>query len=204
MIRVFAVHARPSGCSRVAQALAGVSDVELLGHVRFAAMAERVFAVLRPDVVTMDAWLPDADGLELAASLRSINPAVGVVVVGPPTRDLVIRVVEARLSAYTSPASASVELLASVRHAAAAPTTFSASGLAPFLRRGTKQSVTAPSPRERQVLNLLGQGLGVAGIAEQLGISESTVKTYTSRLRAKVHPGSARTGGLTWQAMPSL
>ena len=55
-----------------------------------------------------------------------------------------------------------------------------------------RMSPTGPqlSPREREVLNLLAEGLGVAQISKQLYISESTTKTHISKLYDKLGAGN--------------
>ena len=80
------------------------------------------------------------------------------------------------------------DVVAAIRGAALAPSSFSAAGLATALRRRneTSEERTALSPRERQILFLLHDGLSVPEIAAQLYVSLSTAKTYVTRLYDKL------------------
>src|SRR6266516_3981151 len=79
------------------------------------------------------------------------------------------------------------EILASIRHAAVAASSFTASGLAKAVaRRRTTQQRLALSPREAEVLRLLGDGQSVPTIARAMFISQSTAKTYVARLYEKL------------------
>jgi DNA-binding NarL/FixJ family response regulator len=78
-------------------------------------------------------------------------------------------------------------VVASIRSAALAPSSFSAAGLAAALRRRRETSERmALSPRESQILFLLRDGLSVPEIAAQLYVSLSTAKTYVTRLYDKL------------------
>jgi DNA-binding NarL/FixJ family response regulator len=82
------------------------------------------------------------------------------------------------------------EVLAAARHAAASPGSFSAADLADAMRRKASQGGPKLSPRERDVLKLLADGLAVSGIAKALFISESTTKTHISKLYEKLGAGN--------------
>jgi DNA-binding NarL/FixJ family response regulator len=79
------------------------------------------------------------------------------------------------------------DVVAAIRGASLSPASFSAAGLANALRRrrDTDQRM-ALSPRERQILFLLHDGLSVPEIAAQLYVSLSTAKTYVTRLYDKL------------------
>src|SRR5438094_825031 len=75
---------------------------------------------------------------------------------------------------------------AAARHAASAPSAFTAADLAEAMKRRLAPSGPQLSPREGQVLRLLADGMSVAGIAKQLFVSESTAKTHISKLYEKL------------------
>src|SRR5206468_4205574 len=95
-----------------------------------------------------------------------------------------IRAMEAQASAYVARSAPVEEALAAIRHAAVAPDSFTASGLAAIL--GRRRTGELLSPREREVLALLIQGLSIAEIARAMHLSHSTAKTYTARLYEKL------------------
>jgi len=120
----------------------------------------------------------------LSAALGAA-PGRGVVLIGAGDGQQTVAALEAGLSAYL-PSSATVEmLLATVRHAAVAPGSFTAPDLARALR-SRYQERQVLSPREGEVLRQLRTGASLSHIAQTLLVSESTVKTYVSRVYDKL------------------
>jgi DNA-binding NarL/FixJ family response regulator len=97
---------------------------------------------------------------------------------------------EAGASAFVPKDAPADEVVAAARHAAASPVAFSAADLANAMRRRMTPTGPQISPREREVLTLLADGLAVAQIAESLFISESTTKTHISKLYDKLGAGN--------------
>lgn len=152
-------------------------DIELVAECGSAADAQRVLEAARPDVVTVEVDLPDGDGLRLARDLRDRYAGLGVL----------FRALETGVSAFVGKTAPVEEMLAAIRHAAVAASSFTASGLAVALaRRQTAQERLALSPRETEVLGLLGDGLSIPAIAMRMFISQSTAKTYVARLYEKL------------------
>jgi DNA-binding NarL/FixJ family response regulator len=163
---------------------------EVVGEAGSGAEAERLVEELTPLVVIMDVRLPDASGLDVAKALRAKHPALGIVVLTMYAGDdQVIGALEAGASAFIPKSAPAQEVMAAARHAAVAPSTFSASDLAGVLRRVSSQPVQL-TPREREVLSLLAEGLPVAAIAKQLYISQSTTKSHIARLYEKLEAGN--------------
>lgn len=168
-----------------AAALSSYPDLTLAGAAVSAGEARAVIGRLEPDVVVLDAWLPDGDGLSLGAELREARPGMAVVLLAPPDDELLFRALRAGLSAVV-PRHGSVEtLVAAVRHAAASPASFTAPGLAGAIRCRRGRSA-ALSPRELEILQHLDRNLSMATIAATLQLTESTVRTYVSRLYSKL------------------
>ena len=78
------------------------------------------------------------------------------------------------------------DVVAAARHAAVSPLSFTANDLAGAMRRRLSPSGPKLSDREKDVLKLLADGLGVAQISKKLYISESTTKTHISKLYEKL------------------
>ena len=163
-------------------------DMEIVAECQAAVDAPRVIAAALPDVVTVDVTLPDGDGLQLARDLRDNYADLGIVILTSKQEDDVLfRALETGVSAFVAKTAPVEEVLAAIRHAAVAAASFTASGLAmAFARRRAVQDQLALSPREKEVLNLLHDGLSIPAIAIELYISVSTAKTYVARLYEKL------------------
>ncbi|MBO0870807.1 MAG: response regulator transcription factor [Micromonosporaceae bacterium] len=136
------------------------------------------------DVVLMDTYLPGEDSLRLATGLREAHPGLGVVLIGPAEDRVLVRAAVAGISGYL-PANVPVHvLLAAIRRAAVAPDSFTAPDLAGVLRR--PQTRARLSAREGEVLRHLLTGSTLATIADTMLVSESTIKTYASRIYRKL------------------
>jgi DNA-binding NarL/FixJ family response regulator len=164
------------------------SDIEIVAECQSAADAPAMIAAAQPDVVTVDVALPDGDGLLLAQQSRARHPDLGIVMLVSRQEDeIMFRALETGLSAFVSKTAPLEEVLCAIRHAAVAPLSFTASGLALAVRRRRNvQDRFTLSPRETQVLQLLHDGLSTPAIASQMFISVSTAKTYVQRLYEKL------------------
>jgi DNA-binding NarL/FixJ family response regulator len=163
-----------------------------------AADAQRVLEAARPDVVTVEVNLPDGDGLRLARELRDRHAGLGIVLASQGQDDVLFRALETGVSAFVGKTAPVEEMLAAIRHAAVAASSFTASGLAlAVARRQTVQQRLALSPRETEVLGLLGDGLSIPAIAVRMFISQSTAKTYVARLYEKLGAGNRAQALLT-------
>jgi len=168
--------------------IASHPDIEVLAECASAAAARQAFTAARPDVATVDVALPDGDGLALARELRERHPELGLVILTSHDEDAeLFRALETGVSAFVPKTAPVEEVLAAIRHAAVAATSFTAAGLAPALsRRRAVQERLSLSPRESEVLRLLRDGLSVPAIAGDMHISQSTAKTYVARLYDKL------------------
>jgi len=167
-------------------------DMEIVAECGLAAEAPLAVAALEPDVVTIDVALADGDGLELARELRNRYSDLGIVILTSRDQDEVLfRALEIGVSAFVPKTAPLRELISALRHAAVAPSSFTAVGLALALsRRQTVRARLALSAREAEVLELLHSGLSIPAIALRMYISPSTAKTYVSRLYEKLGAGN--------------
>jgi DNA-binding NarL/FixJ family response regulator len=163
-------------------------DLEVVAEATTAAEASGVIAAASPDVVTVAVGLPDADGLRLARELRDRYPHLGIVVLTAQGEDDVLfRALETGASAFVGKSAPVEEILCAIRHASVAASSFTAAGLAlAMARRQSNTARLALSPREREVLMLLRDGVSIPAIARTLYVSPSTAKTYVSRLYEKL------------------
>jgi DNA-binding NarL/FixJ family response regulator len=164
------------------------SDIEIVAECQSVTEAQAMVAAARPDVVTVDAVLPDGDGLRLAREFRDRYADLGIVVLTSQHEDDVLfRALENGASAFVAKTAPLAEVISAIRHAAVAASCFTAAGLAMAVaRRRAMQDRLALSPRESEVLRLLHDGLSVPAIAVEMFISVSTAKTYVARLYEKL------------------
>jgi DNA-binding NarL/FixJ family response regulator len=167
------------------------ADFTVVGEAATVAEALIAIEATRPRVVTMDVRLPDGSGLDAVRTLRAAYPDLGIVVLTMYAGDdQLLGALDAGASAFVAKDAPADDVVAAARHAAASPDAFSATDLAEAMRRRLTPSAPALSPREREVLALLADGLAVAQIAKTLYISESTAKTHISKLYEKLGAGN--------------
>jgi DNA-binding NarL/FixJ family response regulator len=187
-VRLVAVDPHPLVRWALGQICAGRPDLIKVGEAAGGNEAIALCFSVHPDVVTIDDSLPGDDSWQLAARLRATYPDLGIVILSANGSDQTLfRALDVGASAFVSKSAPVQDVVAAIRGAALAPSSFSAAGLAAALRRRHETTErTALSPRERQILFLLHDGLSVPEIAAQLYVSLSTAKTYVTRLYDKL------------------
>jgi DNA-binding NarL/FixJ family response regulator len=186
-IRLLIVDAHPLVRWALAHIADAAPDMNTIGEAETAADALNLVFGLSPDVVTIDCSLPDGQGWQLADELRRRYPHLGIVILTAGASDeLLLRALNSGASAFVSKVAPVQEVIAAIRHAAVAASSFSASGLAQALRRGRAATRLTLSRREYQVLSLLRDGHSVPQVAATLYVSLSTAKTYVARLYEKL------------------
>ena len=166
-------------------------DFTIVAEASSVAEGMSMAAQTKPDVVLMDIRLPDGSGLDAVKQLRAAHPQMGIVVLTMYAGDEhLFGALEAGASAFVAKDAPADDVVAAARHAAASPDAFSAADLANAMKRRLAPSGPQISPREREVLGLLADGLAVSQIARKLFISESTAKTHISKLYEKLGAGN--------------
>ncbi|GAA0227023.1 response regulator transcription factor [Cryptosporangium japonicum] len=149
------------------------------------------------DVVLVDIRMPALDGLGVVDELRRCRPGVPVVVLTSfGTEPNVLRAVRNRAAGFLLKNCSPAELTAAVRavHAGEAYLSPSAARIVvdqvtsddTERRESARARLEVLTPRERGVAELVAEGLSNAAIAERLRTSETTVKTYVSRVLTKL------------------
>jgi DNA-binding NarL/FixJ family response regulator len=169
------------------RALERDSELRVVGEAGSLRDGERLVCRSLPDVVVIDIRLPDGSGIDLVRSLVAQYPEMGLVVLTMYAGDdQVLGARDAGASAFVSKDAPVDDVVIAVRHAVAQPRTFLADGLEDVLERVGRSSPTRLTQREREVLDLLAEGLGVAAISRRLFISESTTKTHVAKIYTKL------------------
>jgi DNA-binding NarL/FixJ family response regulator len=145
---------------------------------------------VHPDVVILDLTLPDYDGLDGLAELRRHFPDLRVVILSMhPEERYALAALRAGALGYVSKSMASAELVDAVRRAAEGGTWLGprvATLLADVARPGGRPAHFSLTPREAEIVALIGSGLQIKQVAAELGISISSVNTYRTRIFRKM------------------
>jgi DNA-binding NarL/FixJ family response regulator len=173
-------------------------DMEVVGEAGNGNEALEITRVTHPSIVIMDIRMPELDGI---AATRAISAApeltdVKIIMLTTfETEDLVVDALRAGASGYLSKGIEPEQLLAAIRTVAAGESLLSPSATRAVISRviaqpvvGAAQSgaLTELTPRETEILTLVGLGLSNAQIAEQLFITPVTAKTHVNRTMAKL------------------
>jgi DNA-binding NarL/FixJ family response regulator len=163
------------------------ADFDVVGEAASVADALRKLDALVPNVVVVDVRLPDGSGLDVVKEARRRRSDLGIVVLTMYAGDeQLFGALDSGASAFVPKDAPTDDVLAAARHAAASPQAFTARHLAEAMKRRMTPTGPQLSPREKEVLALLADGLGVAAISRRLYISESTAKTHISKLYEKL------------------
>ncbi len=140
-----------------------------------------------PDVVVTDVRLPDGSGLDVVRTLRKESREIGLVVLTMYAGDeQLFAAMDAGASSFVGKDAPTSTVVNAARQASKAPLTFACIGLAEAMVRRMSSGAPRLSDRERQVLELLAEGLGVTAIAARLFLSESTAKSHIGRIYEKL------------------
>lgn len=164
-------------------------DMELVGEAANGEEAVRQTKELQPDVVLMDLKMPVMDGVEATRKIRACCPDTQVVALTSYVeKELVPRALQAGAIGYLLKNVSSQELATALRAAARGQSTLSPEATQALVQSSSDyRSMVEPlTPREQQVLSLLVEGRTNMQIGQELGITESTVKSHVSTIIAKM------------------
>ncbi|MBT2468985.1 response regulator transcription factor [Streptomyces sp. ISL-66] len=165
-------------------------DLEVVGRSLSVQDALTDAARLRPAVVVLDRRLPDGDGIDAIGPLKAAAPGTRVLVLtGEASPAVAARVAEAGASGLILKIGNLRELQDGVRRVAAGEVAFSEGLLGGVLDRLTGRTADVGArltPRERETLSLLGEGLGAAEISRRLGVALNTARNHVQRVLEKL------------------
>jgi len=183
VIRVLLVDDHPVVRSGLAGLLGEEPDIEVVGEASDGAEGVSLARDLTPDLVLMDLRMPGMDGASATAEITAAGGRVLVLTTYDTDADI-LRAVEAGATGYLLKDTPREQLVGAVRAAARGETVLAPPIAAKLMRqvRGHDQL----TPREIEVLGLVGRGLSNGDVARELFIGEATVKTHLLRIFDKL------------------
>jgi len=200
VIRVLVVDDHPVVRRGITDLLASVSDVAVIGTTGDGEESVTLAAALDPDVVLMDIEMPGVDGVEATHRIGTRAPRAAVVILTTfADRARITRALDAGAAGYLLKDAEPSELIDGIRAAAGGATPLSPRAADRLAEDPTAGMPNALTPREREVLDLLAEGLANKQIARRLGIAEKTVKAHLTRVFAALDV-TDRTQAALWVA----
>jgi two-component system, NarL family, response regulator DevR len=188
VIRVFLVDDHEIVRRGIAELIDAEDDMEVVGEAGEAKQTLSRIAATLPDVAVLDVRLPDGNGIDLCRAIRSAHAEVScLILTGYDDDEASYAAVMAGAAGYVLKDIRGQGLIAGIRRVA---------GGESLLPKRVAERVVAAlrtpdidpglTLRERQVLDLIADGLTNRQIGERLELAEKTVKNYVSGLLAKL------------------
>lgn len=164
--------------------------MKVIGESSSARDATRRIPALRPDVAVLDGRLGDGKGIEVCRHIRSVDPAIGCLILTGHDNDeeVLLDAVRAGAAGYLLKSADSAALARAVRTAAAGESLFS-DAERHSAAEGTAEEPDDPrldrlTAQQRRVLALVAEGLTNRQVAWELHLTEKTVKNYVTIILA--------------------
>jgi two-component system, NarL family, response regulator DevR len=174
----------------LARSLDAQAEILVVGESASTVDALARVPAARPHLVLTGAHLRDPDTAELCRRLHQAMPEVHIIAVGVnASRELVAELIGAGASGVVPHTVDDKELMDAIRTAAAGRVVLSTDAFMELLQRqadGGDDPLESLTPVERELFDLVGEGLSNTEIAERLHLSQGTVRNYVSRLLRKL------------------
>jgi DNA-binding NarL/FixJ family response regulator len=177
--------------------LSSDKTIEVVGEAGDGRAAVDAVRQLAPQLVLMDVRMPNLDGISATREVLAANSEVRIVILTTfEEDDYIFGALNAGASGFLLKRTSPEELIGAIHTVAAGDSLLSPSVTRRVVERMAREPVTDGSsserlaeltPREREVLELLGRGLSNSEIAAAFVIEETTVKTHVKRILMKLH-----------------
>jgi two-component system, NarL family, response regulator DevR len=191
-IRVFLLDDHEIVRRGIADLLSATDDIEVVGEAGTVAEALRRIPAVLPDVALLDGRLPDGSGVDVCRDIRSSHPHIRcLILTSYDDDDALFAAVMAGASGYLLKEIRGSSLIDGIRQVNAGRSLLDPSVTERVMHRlrvGNEQDprLAGLTEREREILDLIAEGLTNRQIGERLFLAEKTVKNYVSGLLAKL------------------
>ena len=175
-------------------------DIRVVGEAQDGDEIKRLVADLRPQILLLDLIMPDLSPAELEKWVRTNYPETITLVLTSHDRDTYLSgMMEAGVAGYLDKKLRAAGLISAIRRAARGEILFDKKQLerARRWRQAVSQKWESLSDREREVLQMLTEGVENKAIAASLGIAVNTVEKHLENIYKKLGVAS-RTEAIHW------
>lgn len=153
--------------------------LEIVGTAGNVASAMDLIEQTSPDVAVIDIRLPDGTGTELTRQILARRPELGIVLyTGDADADLLYEGLDSGARGYALKAGSMEELRGAIEQVAEGGTYVDPRLDRLLLSNPATSRVPSLSPREREIMHLMAEGLTADAIADEISISVETVRTH--------------------------
>ncbi len=176
----------------IAELLGAVPGFEIVGEAGTVEQALARVLAAKPDVAVLDARLPDGSGIDVCREIRSALPnTYCLILTSYDDQDAVLSSVLAGASGYVLKEVRTSGLVDAIRQVALGRSLIDPAVIAQVMDRvregsPTDSRLSSLTQREREVLDLIADGLTNRQIGERMFLAEKTVKNYVSSLLGKL------------------
>jgi len=193
LVRVVVADDHPVVRDGLSALLSSVAGIEVVGTAGTGREAVRAAVTLSPDVVVLDVQMPELDGVGAAREIVRAAPGVCILMLTMfDDDDSVFAAMRAGAAGYVLKGATQDEIVRAIRAVAAGEAIFGPGVAHRVLHRFSATDRAADpfpqlTPRERQVLEMLSEGLPIGTIGVRLGLASKTVTNHASAIYAKLH-----------------
>ncbi len=191
-IRIFLLDDHEVVRRGIAELLGTVPGFEVVGEAGTVEQTLPRVLAARPDVAVLDARLPDGSGIDVCRDIRSALPSTYcLILTSYDDEDAVLASILAGASGYVLKEVRTAGLVDAIRQVALGRSLIDPALIAQVMERvrtgsPTDKRLAALTHREREVLDLIAEGLTNRQIGERMFLAEKTVKNYVSSLLGKL------------------
>jgi two-component system response regulator DevR len=192
VVRIFLLDDHELVRHGIRELLSTVPGLEVVGEAATVQEALARIPAVRPDVAVLDVQLPDGSGIDVCREIRSSMPSTYcLILTSHDDNDAVLASVLAGASGYVLKQVRTAGLVDAIRQVSLGRSLIDPAVIARVMeqvRQGTRRVERLPelTQREREVLDLVADGLTNRQIGEAMFLAEKTVKNYVSSILAKL------------------